>query len=98
MVKKLENKGITLIALVLTVIVILILTGTGMSMLIGENGIIKNTIKAKNKATIANELEMINMATLEALTENNGAITKEILIKKLESYFGKNIELFGDGP
>lgn len=35
-----ENKGITLIALVVTIVVLLILAGVSISMLMGENGII----------------------------------------------------------
>ena len=35
-----ENKGITLIALVVTIIVLLILAGISVSMLTGQNGIL----------------------------------------------------------
>ncbi len=35
-----ERKGITLIALVITIIVLLILAGVSISMLIGDNGIL----------------------------------------------------------
>ena len=43
-----QNKGITLIALVITIIVLLILAGVSISAVIGENGI---ATKAKNAAT-----------------------------------------------
>ena len=36
-IKKLRNKGITLIALVITIIVLLILAGVSIAMLTGEN-------------------------------------------------------------
>ena len=36
-----EQKGITLIALVVTIVVLLILAGVSISMLSGENGIIR---------------------------------------------------------
>ena len=39
--KTIKNKGITLIALVVTIIVLLILAGVSISMLTGENGILK---------------------------------------------------------
>ena len=42
-----RNKGITLVALVITIIVLLILSGVTISALSGENGIITNAIKAK---------------------------------------------------
>ena len=50
-----KQKGITLIALVITIIVLLILAGISISMSIGQNGIIN---KAK-EATIENEIAMI---------------------------------------
>ena len=45
--QKKENKGITLISLVITIIVLLILAGVSITMLFGENNILKNTEKAK---------------------------------------------------
>ena len=44
-----ENKGITLIALVITVIVLLILAGVSIAMLTGENGILSQAAKAKEE-------------------------------------------------
>lgn len=44
-----RNKGITLIALVITIIVLLILVGITITTLTGENGIISNTAKAKEE-------------------------------------------------
>ena len=48
--KKLRNKkGITLIALVVTIVVLLILAGTTIAMLTGDNGIIARAAKAKEE-------------------------------------------------
>ena len=44
-----EMKGITLIALVVTIVVLLILTGVGINLVIGDNGIITKTQKAKSE-------------------------------------------------
>ena len=44
-----QNKGITLIALVITIIVLLILAGVSIAMLTGENGILSQATKAKNE-------------------------------------------------
>ena len=44
-----RNKGITLIALVITIIVLLILAGVSIAMLTGENGILKQAQRAKNE-------------------------------------------------
>ena len=44
-----QNKGITLIALVITIIVLLILAGVSIAMLTGENGILSQAAKAKEE-------------------------------------------------
>ena len=44
---KTNEKGITLIALVITIIVLLILAGVSISMLTGDNGIITQAQRAK---------------------------------------------------
>ena len=43
-----NNKGITLVALVITIIVLLILAGVSISMVVGDNGVLT---RAKNAAT-----------------------------------------------
>ena len=94
-----KNKGITLIALVVTIIILLILAGISISMLTGQNGILNRAAEAKEKTQVANEKETVNMAAMEALTEGNGTITKEILTKTMKAYLGKNdVELTGNGP
>ena len=58
---KKETKGITLIALVITIIVLLILVGIAITMLTGENSILKRAGDAKNEQTIASEKELIKL-------------------------------------
>ena len=48
--KKNQTNGITLIALVITIIVLLILTGITILSLTGENGILHKAISAKEKS------------------------------------------------
>ena len=43
-----KNKGITLIALVVTIIVLIILAGISIAMLTGQNGILNRATEAKN--------------------------------------------------
>ena len=57
MIYKMKNRGITLIALVVTVIVILVLAGISISMLTGENGILNRTAEAKEKTNDSQDLE-----------------------------------------
>ena len=65
--KKLKlQKGITLIALVVTIIVLLILAGVSVSMITGENGILKKATEASEKTKIATEEEQRGLARYEA--------------------------------
>ena len=58
------NKGITLIALVITIIVLLILAGVSITMLTGENGILKKAKEAQEKTKVAAEQEEKDLAKL----------------------------------
>lgn len=61
-----NNKGITMIALVVTIIVLLLLAGISISMLSGENGILSRAMQAK-EATRAGEVQE---AVKLAITKN----------------------------
>lgn len=52
-----KNRGITLIALVVTIIVLLILAGISIAMLTGQNGILNRAAEAKEKTRAAQEDE-----------------------------------------
>ena len=65
-----EQKGITLLVLVVTIIVLLILAGITIGALTGDNGIINNTKTAKEETEIANEKEILEKATVEAMGKN----------------------------
>ena len=59
MKEKLRNKkGITLIALVITIIVLLILAGVTIATLTGENGILTKATESKERTTQATAEEM----------------------------------------
>lgn len=64
--KKIQKKerGITLIALVVTIIVLLILAGVSIAMLTSENGIINQAQNAKEKTEIASEKEAIQLTMI----------------------------------
>ena len=86
-----NNKGITLVALVVTIIVLLILAGVSISMLTGQNGILKRATEAKNTTEVASEKEGIQMAITasQMASDNYTSIKKDVLQSKLNSYFGK---------
>ena len=71
-VKKNEKEeGITLIALITTIIVLLILAGITIGAITGSNGIIGQAQSAKEETEIANEKEIIDISTVEAMGKNN---------------------------
>ena len=61
-----NNKGITLIALVITIIVLLILAGVSIAMLTGENGILTQAGRAKYTQIEGQVREEINLAVQAA--------------------------------
>lgn len=64
-----NQKGITLIALVITIIVLLILAGVSIAMLTGENGILTNATEAQAKTDYNNAVEKIDIALQAIKTE-----------------------------
>ena len=60
-----SNKGITLIALVITIIVLLILAGVTIAALSGDNGILTRAKEAKEKTEQAQENESKTLANME---------------------------------
>ena len=62
-----RNNGITLIALVVTIIVLLILAGVSIAMLTGENGILTQARNAKNRTEEAKTEEISNLDSMESL-------------------------------
>lgn len=63
------QKGITLVALVVTIIVLIILAGISVSLLVGDNGLITRAKEAKNVQLNAEAKE--NLEYNEALTKIN---------------------------
>ena len=55
--QKNKEKGITLIALVVSIIVLIILAGVSITMLVGENGIITQAQRAKEETEQAERKE-----------------------------------------
>ena len=79
MQKKTEaNKGITLIALIITIIVLLILAGVSITILTGENGILKQATNARNENLEASLKEEVQLALQN---------------RKIEEELGKNKSL-----
>ena len=70
-----NNKGITLIALVITIIVLLILAGVSIAMLTGENGILKQATTAVSDTEVGAAEEAIKLAIANIIAESEGTPT-----------------------
>ena len=79
--KELRNmKGITLIALVITIVILLLLAGVTIAMLTGENGILTKAQNAKGNWNAKQAKEQIELVVTDAKIHNNGmSINKQIL-------------------
>ena len=59
-----KNKGITLVALVVTIVVLLILAGVSINLVLGDNGIIAKAKEAQRKSAEASQNDLIGMNEL----------------------------------
>ena len=66
------KSGITLIALVITIIVLLILAGVTIATLTGDNGILTRAQEAKTQTEEAEDIEKIRLAVSESQIGDNG--------------------------
>ena len=80
-----DKKGITLIALVITIIVLLILAGVSIMTLTGDNGLLTRTVGAKNKTTLAGMEEELNLAYMSVYTgkAGSGAINSGVSLDEI---------------
>ena len=83
-----KNRGITLIALVITIIVLLILAGISISMLTGQNGILKRAAESKENTKQSQKEEILKIAVMDALSQGLGNITSDNLQTALNNNFG----------
>lgn len=65
-------RGITLIALVVTIVVLLILAGASLNLVIGNNGIIRKAEEAREETIIGEEKSLIEMARMSIFMNKNG--------------------------
>ena len=85
--KKTYNKGITLIALVITIILLLILASVSISILTGQNGILTQAQNAKIGTEQASTREKVDLAIVGAMAKTeNGTLTVENLKSELLNY------------
>ena len=80
-----NKKGITLISLAVTVVVLLILAGVSINLVLGNNGIIVKAREAQKKSAEASQNDLIGMNELtqqleEVLNENGGGSGTDIKV------------------
>ncbi len=92
MLKKSKNKGITLIALVITIIVMLILAAISITMLTGDNAILKRAVDAKDLTDIESikeqaELVKIGLQVDKYSKPNSESIKQNALVSAIHKEF-----------
>ena len=79
-----SKKGITLVALVVTIVVLLILAGVSINAVLGDNGIIKKANQAASVTKEAEVKEAINRTILEFYLTNDYETLEDFLKAKAE--------------
>ncbi len=82
-----KERGITLIALVVTIIVLLILAGISIGAITGDNGIINQAQTAKEETEKGNVIEKAQKDILAITASGRSDITQQELHDILEKYF-----------
>ena len=94
-----KEKGITLIALVVTIVVLLILAGVSISMLTGENGIITQAQNSKEATEQARVEELVDLAVNSLIGENQGStngITPEMVAEEVNEMENRE-DIYAEG-
>ena len=93
-----ERKGITLIALVITIIVLLILAGVSIAMLTGQNGILTQAQNAKTTNENKSAEEKVKLAIMAARSQSEtGALDADKLIVEITNNYGGTASKTNDG-
>lgn len=84
-----QNQAITLVALVVTIVVLLILAGVTLKLVLDNNGIIQKSKEARSETIVADEKSKVEMAYLSAALKKLGdTVTAEELQEELDSSVG----------
>ena len=84
-----NTKGITLIALVITIIVLLILAGVSIAMLTGQNGILNQAQEAKSQTEFKSAEEKVKLAIMGARADDGQMTVDEL--KREVGYQGGSV-------
>ena len=95
--KNRRQKGITLIALVVTITVLIILATVSINTVLGDNGIIGRAQKAKDSYQNSQKSEDEQMAVLANEMAQYDEDENSGVIEKTKSYVGYYADIDGDG-
>ena len=70
-----NNKGITLVALVITIVILIIIASVTISITLGDNGLVTRTKDAKEQTYIGQYKEKIELVKADVGADNEGSIT-----------------------
>ena len=91
-----NQKGITLVALVITIIVLLILAGITIAALSGENGILVRARESKYASNISSAKELVILGINECITDYYAdkyvSNTSSVGEKTIQEYIIENIQ------
>ena len=87
-----SSKGVTLVALAITVIILLTILSISITTVIDENGIMNKTAEAKEVAETEEIKEKIQIEIIRKKAGNQGKITNEQLKEILKKYGEINYE------
>lgn len=83
-----KNRGVTLIALAVTTIVLLIISGVAISYLTGNTGLVNRANSSKEIAGVTEEKEVLSTSVAAAVGKSSKSKVEEVYLKR---YFNQNI-------
>ena len=92
-----QSKGITLIALIITIIILLILAGVTITMLTGDNGILKQATNARETNDKSEFEEQVKLAVMASRVNDTASINLETLDEELNKISGATTTKSADG-
>ena len=87
-----NNKGITLVALVVTIIILLIIAGIAINSILGENGILKQASTSKNKTEYTSAYEAIRLKIMEVNTDTLTNQGRKATLYEIAQYLSQDTE------
>ena len=96
--RKDKNTGITLIALVITIVIMLLLAGVALQIAMGENGLIAKSVQAQKEQAKAElyETAKLSYATLNAKALENGQPSPQVELALSTTQFRDRYDIVGD--